>query len=112
MAFPHKFKKLLESKDNDVDRPDYLWLVYAVCGCEEDSCGWQGWIIDGVFKATCSNDTLLPSAATEDCPNCGKPLFRTEVELKFSPSEDQSGGLIRNVDYEVGEIEYREKETE
>ena len=25
-------------------------MSYAVCAVEEDSCAWQGWILDGVFK--------------------------------------------------------------
>ena len=31
MAFPAKFRHLLELTADDLDMPDYLWLTYAVC---------------------------------------------------------------------------------
>ncbi len=113
MSFPKKFKKLLETSYNDIDLPDYSWIVYAVCGCDEDSCGWKGWIIDGIFKKdghqhpTGTMDKSLPIAENQNCPICGKQLFRTDVNIKFVPSKNQKPVHgDPNVDYEVKPIQY------
>ena len=106
MPFPNKFRKLIETTSNEVEQPDFVWLVYAVCACEEDSCGWAGWIIDGVFVRKDTSDSLLSSHLCEACPKCGKPLFRTDVTIKYVPSEDQTPRLALGIDYEQGEIEY------
>ena len=38
MAFPRKFKHLLEIELKDVETPDYVWITYAVCAVEKDAC--------------------------------------------------------------------------
>ena len=113
MPFPKKFKKLLETSFNDIELPDYAWLTYAVCGCHKDSCGWGGWVIDSVFakdglkNSEGTKDKSLPIMDDLDCPICKKPLFRTEVNIRFVPSEDQKPVHgIPGVDYEVAPIEY------
>ncbi len=113
MGFPRKFKALLETKLNDVESPDYLWLTYAVCAMSTDACGWGGWIVDGAFKKTDekhptgTGDKLLNTACEAKCPQCGKDLFRTEASVRYEPSEDQTPvhGLP-GVDYDVSPIEY------
>lgn len=84
MPFPEKFRDLIELREEQVDVPDYVWLSYAVCAVEEDSCAWQGWIIE----AACKQREGLPEEyvkADDDqvCPDCGKVLFRTEVEKQY-----------------------------
>lgn len=109
MAFPRKFKELLETELPDVEQPDYASLTYAVCGCEQDSCGWAGWILEAAFKAdgeehpTWTGHRVLPSDDSWKCPRCTKPLFRTGASVKadvvgpFPPSR---------FPYETTPIEY------
>ncbi len=107
MPLPPKFKYLLELTYEQVERPSYVWLNYAVCGCEADSCGWQGWIVESAFvRREGEDDLLLPADDHLDGPNCRKPLFRTEVTYRFEPSEDQTHPLIPGVDYEETPMEY------
>ncbi len=113
MVFPRRFQALIETTLDDVPKPDYAWLVYAVCAAKEKSCGWQGWIIDAVYqyslelrKAT-GRDKLLPANYEARCPRCNLPLFRTSANLRFEPSPDQTRiGGVAGVDYEVAPIEY------
>ena len=42
VAFPRKFKHLLEIECEDRRAPPQAWLTYAVCGVTQDACGWQG----------------------------------------------------------------------
>ena len=101
MAFPRKFKNLLELTYEQVEQPSYVWLTYAVCGCGADSCGWQGWVVESAFvRREEDDDLLLPSDDHLDCPECRKPLFRTEVSYRFEPSRDQAHPLVPGVDYE------------
>ncbi len=84
-----------------------MWLNYAVCACEADSCGWQGWIVESAFvRREGDEDLLLPSDSQLNCPECPKPLFRTEVSYRFEPSEDQKPHLIPGVDYQETPMEY------
>ena len=107
MSFPRKFKSLLEVTHEQVEKPSYVWLNYAVCGCGSDSCGWQGWIVESAFVSReGDDDLLLPSDRHLNCPECRKPLFRTEVTCRFEPSEDQTPSLIPGVDYEEPPMEY------
>lgn len=46
MILPKKFEQLAELTKADIEIPDYVWLTYAVCVLEEDSCGWGGWMIE------------------------------------------------------------------
>jgi len=116
MGFPKKFKHLLESTVDDVDRPDYLWLSFAVCATTAEACGWGGWMIEGAYKntgkhdPTASGDQLLSfDNESQRCPRCSHPLFRTEVSLRFTPSQDQTNLTgVAGVDYEVAPMEYDE----
>lgn len=103
MAFPKKFKGLLETSPSDVDPPVDTWITYAVCGVDDDSCGWGGWILEGIRGTT----GQLPANTQQICPECGKELLRTEVSVRFEPSEDQTPDLIAGVDYETVPIEYK-----
>ena len=115
MAFPAKFKDSLELTLEEVERPDYLWLTYAVCGVYEDSCGWEGWVPEAIFRETAerhptgTGDKLLPGL--EDlCPRCGKRLFRTAASLRFEVSDEQTPVREPGKDYEVAQMEYEDEE--
>jgi hypothetical protein len=94
MPFPSRFKPLLELTFADLTKPDYLWLTYSVCGCDHDSCGWHGWVLEAIFarsitvQPTGTGDALLPSSG-DSCPRCGRPLFRTAASVRFEPSAAQ-----------------------
>ena len=112
MAFPRKFKEILEPDAASVPRPDYLWLTYAACGCDAAACGWTGWITEAVFRRTSSRhptstgDELLDSQ-DDKCPRCGRELFRTEFSIRFEPSADQWSPVGEpRVDSDVGPMEY------
>ena len=118
MGYPKKFKQLLESTLNDVERPDYVWLTYAVCAMTADACGWDGWTIEGAFKQT---DKLYPTATgdkalTSDnenqrCPRCGRQLFRTQATIRLTPSGNQiSTTGVPVIDYEVVPMRYDDGE--
>lgn len=111
MGFPRKFKERLELELKDLERPDYLWLTYAVCGVEKESCGWEGWIVESVTtKAEEDQPTgkwkrPLP-IRDYDCVECGRPLFRTGASLRFEVSADQTPHWVLGVNYEAEEMEY------
>jgi len=111
MAFPAKFRHLLELTADDLDMPDYLWLTYAVCAVTAEGCGWGGWMIDAVFHrdgqkhATGTGDRLLSAVDEQVCPRCGRETFRT-VDLRVEPSADQTPPLRPGIDYEVLPTEY------
>lgn len=106
MPFPLKFKDLIELSADQVEKPSNVWLNYGVCAARDDSCGWQGWVIDRVESKHGDVVTVLPSDEDLNCPRCGNPLFRTEANHKFELSRDQSAKLIPDVDYEVAPIIY------
>lgn len=96
MAFPRKFQHLLEIELKDVQAPDYVWLTYAVCATEAESCGWGGWMIDAAFKKTGerhppdAGDKVLPAVMNQTCPECGRTMFRTAASIRMTPSKHQS----------------------
>lgn len=102
MSFPKKFKNLIELKREDVELPDEAWLTYAVCACEDDACGWQGWIIESLARG----GKQLSADTGQKCPACGRMLFRTEASVRCVPSRDQSKTLVPGRDYDVSPIEY------
>ena len=115
MAFPAKFRHLLELTAADVERPDYVWLSYAVCAVTADGCGWGGWTIEAAFRRdgqrhpTSTGDRVLSAADEQVCPRCGRETFRTEAELRVEPSADQSSSKLRpGGDYDVMPMEYEE----
>jgi hypothetical protein len=107
MAFPRKFKALLEMEADAVRRPQHLWATYVVCAVEPSSCGWGGWELeaafaddDGAFKS------LLPSSSQQVCPNCGKPTFRTAASFRYELSANQKPPLTKDLYYESSPMEY------
>src|SRR6185437_9408189 len=94
MAFPHKFRSLIETEEDQVAIPDYVWLSFAVCATEEASCGWGGWIIESAWKAHAhGNDEkkveVEVEADTEQrCPRCNRLLYRTDVEKQYQLNPD------------------------
>jgi hypothetical protein len=112
MKFPRKYKNLLEIELKDVEIPDYVWLVYAVCACNKDSCGWRGWMIEFAAKKnkknhpTSTGDKFLSAMDNQICPKCGRVLFRTGASIKLEPSKDQTPPLKEGIDYDVIPIEY------
>ena len=85
-----------------VKSPDYAVLTFAVCGVDENACGWGGWMLEGAFETGASKtgilengDNPLPSVTLQICPNCAGTLFRTDTaklfdcvgaaELRFAP---------------------------
>ncbi len=114
MAYPRKFNPLLDIELPDIDRPDYAWLVYAVCACSKKACGWGGWIIDAVYQyspelqTTTRRDKPLPALTLQKCPLCGRDLFRTAADLRFEPSLDQTPISVPGVDYRVVPMEFED----
>ncbi|MDP0500623.1 MAG: hypothetical protein Q7P63_11035 [Verrucomicrobiota bacterium JB022] len=114
MALPKKFHELRDLEVDDVDLPDCVWIVYAVCGVKEGSCGWEGWIIDaplkkgvpGQFKRDIlwmrsTEEAVLPCDPDCRCPKCGQALYRTGVSLRMEPAADETPPMIPGVDYEL-----------
>jgi predicted RNA-binding Zn-ribbon protein involved in translation (DUF1610 family) len=115
MALPRKFKHLLELKLKDVETPDYVWITYAVCAMEKDSCRWAGWMIECALKKskrkkypTSTGDKLLPAMMDQVCPRCGKTLWRTAASVRMVPSEDQERALVEGRDYTCLPIRYED----
>jgi hypothetical protein len=115
MAFPRRFKHLIELELDDIESPDYAWLTYAVCACYKDSCGWGGWMIGAVFHKTeeehpsSTGDKVLPAMMDQVCPSCGKALFRTGASIRLERSTDQTPPLIEGIDYVASDpIEYED----
>jgi hypothetical protein len=114
MPFPRKFKHLLELELSGVEIPDYVWLTYAVCACEKNSCGWGGWMIEAAFKEAeeqypnSTGDKVVPAMVDQVCPQCGKTTFRTAASIRMIPSTDQTPTLVEGVDFESDPIEYED----
>src|SRR4051812_48204403 len=111
MPFPRKFASLLEIERGDVEAPDYVWMVYAVCAVSPEGCGLGGWMIEAAFKvtgerhATGTGDKLLSAMDEQVCPCCGRQTFRTGAALRVVPSEDQRRSLEEGIDYETSPLE-------
>jgi hypothetical protein len=88
MPFPEKFRALIELREGQVSIPDYVWLSYAVCAVDEESCGWGGWIIESAWKTTGEAVEQVRADTDQRCPVCGEPLFRTEIEKQFRFNPD------------------------
>lgn len=109
MVFPQKFRPLLELTDAQVERPDHVWLAYAVCATEADSCGWGGWMIEAAVGASAEDATrgsFVSAADEQRCPRCGRPTFRTGVSLRLEPSVNQGPPLREGVSYEAVPLTY------
>jgi len=109
MLFPEKFRSLIELSEEQITVPDFLWLAYAVCAVQEDSCGWQGWILESVEKGDLNADGEQVSADTDQrCPVCNRPLYRTGVEKQFVLNSNAGPKLAYRYDavaprFETGE---------
>jgi hypothetical protein len=108
MPFPEKFRKLVELHEEEVTIPDYVWLAYAVCATEEDSCGWHGWIIESAWKIVGGKEVEVEADAEQGCPICGKQVYRTEVEKRFR--FDPSSGPKLNYSHESAPLSFKEPE--
>ncbi len=106
MPFPKKFKTRLELTKNNDDIPQHSWLVYAVCECEDDSCGWAGWTLESVIKTDQDQEIQLSCGHHQICPICGKTMFRTNTKIKMEYAKDQSGQLDPGIDYEIEPMKY------
>lgn len=107
MAIPEKFRPLVEAPPSPL--PTRLWLAHAVCVMEEASCGWAGWILDGVVSASAGQENaedVLAADYSQRCPRCGKTLFRTGVDLPFSKSMNEESPFAKS-DYVTKPIEYK-----
>ena len=110
MSFPKKFKELIETTINKVDKPDRVLLTYCVCTCTVDACGWGGWLLEDVvaIDASGKKKLSLPFDDNQKCPICGKITFRTNAQIAFVPGskkeKDKVWPPIENVEY--SEIEY------
>ena len=102
MAFPLKFKSILETITKDIELPKTVWVTYAVYAVEQDSCAWAGWILESIKGV---NGELI-AGTDQTCPNCGKSMFRTSASIKMEPSIDQTPALVPGQDYEVTPMEY------
>ena len=108
MSFPHKFKERLELTKEDLTLPNEVWVTYSVCGCDEDSCGWEGWVLESVLvRKGRTSKAILPSSSECLCPCCNKPVFRTEASLKMNVAKDQTPALVSGRDYETGKMDYK-----
>jgi hypothetical protein len=114
MAFPRRFQHLIETELDDVEAPDYVWLVYAVCAISPDACGWGGWMIEAAFRRTGEShptgtgDKLVGAQDEQVCPRCGKETYRTGATLRFERSADQSPPRRAGIDYEVVQPTYED----
>lgn len=89
MAFPGKFRHLMEAAESEATIPDEVWLSFALCTVEEDSCGWTGWIIESAWKNHGADRHAVVAADNQRCPNCGKVLFRTGLEKQYDLNPSQ-----------------------
>lgn len=109
MPFPEKYRTLIELQDDQVTVPDFVWLSYAVCAVEEDSCGWRGWIIESAWKGVGKNRQQVEADTEQCCPVCGKRLYRTAVEKQFQLNP--TGGPKLEYPYEEVPVTYTKSNT-
>ena len=83
MSFPEKFRALIETREDQIIIPDYLWLSFAVCAVDDDSCGWTGWILESAWKSVEGREDEVAADTGQRYPQCGKDLYRTAVEKQF-----------------------------
>lgn len=90
MPFPEKFRKLIELREEEIVVPDYVWLSYAVCVVEEESCGWRGWIIESAWKLVGESlkEVDVEADTEQRCPICGRQVYRTGIEKQFRLNPD------------------------
>jgi hypothetical protein len=70
MPFPEKFRPLIELSESQVTIADFVWLSYAVCAVDEDSCGWCGWVIESAWKVVGEDrkEVEVEADAEQRCP--------------------------------------------
>jgi hypothetical protein len=111
MAFPEKFRTLIELREEQVTIPDHVWLAFAVCAAEESSCGWHGWIIESAWKivGTDAKEVAVDADTEQGCPVCGRKVYRTEVEKCFRL--DPHPGPKLDYAYETAPITFQKSGT-
>lgn len=109
--FPKKFEKLLETKKIPVAlRPNEAELTFAVCGVEQQSCGWSGWILHVLVRRSGKDVVLLPSDDSWKCPRCRMALFRTAASLLFR-LDKKKPVVIDSNDFDTVPIKYVEHDV-
>lgn len=109
MAFPRKFKHLLEIDKGEITTPSHVYATYCVCAINDDSCGWGGWTLEAVFSDPKSKagENLLHAQTDQVCPDCGGQTFRTAVSYRFDFSSNQSSPISH--EYDTVPIKYTDK---
>jgi hypothetical protein len=105
-----KFRNLIEIREEQVTIPDFVWLAYAVCATDEDSCSWGGWIIESAWKIVEGDprEVEVESDIEQGCPVCGKLLYRTEVEKCFRLDPNAEPKL--DYSYESAPLSFKKSE--
>ena len=109
MAFPRKFRHLIETKTGDVITPSHVWITYCACAVNRDSCGWGGWTLEAVFhdpKAK-AGEKVLDAQTDQLCPVCGGETYRTGASYRFDLSSNQTSPI--EMDYDVAPVEYTDE---
>ncbi len=109
VAFPRRFKHLLEIEKGDIAVPSHVWVTYCVCAINKDSCGWSGWTLEAVFSDpnAKTEEKLLDSQTDQKCPLCGGETFRTEASYRFDISQSQA--VSNDFKYDVIPMEYNDE---
>jgi len=92
VAFPRKFRNLLEIEKESVTTPSHVWVTYCVCAVKQNSCGWGGWTLEAVFSDpnAKAGESLLKAQTDQKCPVCGGETFRTGASFRFDLSSNQT----------------------
>ena len=92
MAFPRKYKNLIETEKEDVTTPSHAWITYCVCAVNYNSCGWGGWSLEAIFHNPNANagEKILEAQTNQVCPVCGGETYRTGVSYRFDLSSNQA----------------------
>ena len=109
MAFPLKFKHLLEINKGDITTPSHVQVTYCVCAVSTNSCGWGGWSLEAVFNdpnAT-AGENILTAQTDQKCPVCGGETFRTLASYRFDLSSNQTSPI--DYEYDVSPMEYTDE---
>jgi hypothetical protein len=84
MSFPKKFKKRLMLERHQLELvPETAVITYAVCGTEKKSCGYEGWIIEALYKGKGAKIIQAPIDDSQKCPHCRLQMFRTGIQYFF-----------------------------
>lgn len=97
------------------ETPWAVVVTYSICLEPPETCGWEGWILEGVFNdrrgATGFGYEALPSKTDQVCYSCGGTLYRMEKSMTFTATDglrDDLPGLRPGIGYEVGHADDEE----